>query len=162
MNSGKLLRREFGALDAFFPAVLALSGDLHRAKKLQISALKMWQLYGIEPEGINYDSMTVVYDGYALRPEIIESTYYLYHFTHDDRYLQMGIKFFQDVKRYCRTENGYAPLSSVITKEKRDIMHSFFLAETLKYFYLLFTSDPPLDFDKIVFNTEAHPLKRTK
>jgi hypothetical protein len=39
-------------------------------------------------------------------------------------------------------------------------MPSYFLAETLKYFYLLF-SEEPFDFDRVVFNTEAHPLSRT-
>jgi hypothetical protein len=51
-------------------------------------------------------------------------------------------------------------LKDVVTKEKGDLMHSFFLAETLKYLYLLF--DPKaIDFDRNVFNTEAHPLRRT-
>jgi mannosyl-oligosaccharide alpha-1,2-mannosidase len=38
-------------------------------------------------------------------------------------------------------------------------MESFFLAETLKYFYLLFEDDPNvLPLDQWVFNTEAHPF----
>lgn len=38
-------------------------------------------------------------------------------------------------------------------------MESFFVAETLKYFYLLFEDDPNvLPLDEWVFNTEAHPL----
>jgi hypothetical protein len=37
-------------------------------------------------------------------------------------------------------------------------MHSFFLAETLKYLYLLF-EPAAIDFDEVVFNTEAHPLR---
>ena len=38
-------------------------------------------------------------------------------------------------------------------------MFSWFLAETLKYLYLLFDDDPDtLKLDEWVFNTEAHPL----
>jgi len=38
-------------------------------------------------------------------------------------------------------------------------MESFWLAETLKYLYLLFEDDPTVfSFDEWVFNTEAHPL----
>lgn len=38
-------------------------------------------------------------------------------------------------------------------------MESFFLGETLKYLYLLFSDDPKLlSLDRFVFNTEAHPL----
>ena len=39
-----------------------------------------------------------------------------------------------------------------------DKMESFFVGETLKYFYLLFSDDKIIPFDKYVFNTEAHPL----
>ena len=52
-------------------------------------------------------------------------------------------------------------LSSVISKKKADSMESFFLAETLKYLYLLFAPPETLDFDAVTFNTEAHPLRRT-
>jgi len=52
-------------------------------------------------------------------------------------------------------------LKSVVTREKRDLMPSYFLAETLKYLYLLFSPEKTLDFDAVIFNTEAHPLKKT-
>ena len=51
-------------------------------------------------------------------------------------------------------------LRSVITKEKGDLQHSFLLAETLKYFYLLFNPSA-LDFEDVIFNTEAHPIRKS-
>jgi len=48
----------------------------------------------------------------------------------------------------------------VITKERKDSMESFVFAETFKYFYLLFAPKNALDLDAVVFNTEAHPLRR--
>ena len=161
MNSGARTATTFGALDAFFPAVLALSGDLNRAKSLQASSFKMWQLNGIEPEELNYRTMEVTSAGYVLRPEIIESTYYLYHYTHDPKYLAMGQVLFADFVKYCKTDEAYASLKSVVTKEKRDLMHSFLFAETFKYFYLLFAPPKTLNFKKVIFNTEAHPIRRT-
>src|SRR5262249_25836670 len=86
MRTGQRMGTEFGALDAFLPAVLALSGDLNHARRLQNSSFRMWTTFGIEPEGINYTNMKITYDGYPLRPEIIESAYYLYYFTKDPRY----------------------------------------------------------------------------
>ena len=161
MNTAERISTRFGALDAFFPAVLALSGDLNRAKKLQDSAYKMWTIHGIEPEEIDYVTLKITYDGYKLRPEIIESAYYLYSMTKDPRYLEMGSTFFDSLLRYCRTDTGYAALSSVENKEKKDDMESFFLAETLKYLYLLFAPPETLDLSKVTFNTEAHPIKKT-
>jgi mannosidase alpha-like ER degradation enhancer 2 len=72
----------------------------------------------------------------------------------------MGRVFFEALVAHCRTENGYTVLQSVVTKEKGDLMPSYFLAETLKYLYLLFAPDDALDWENGVFNTEAHFLKR--
>jgi mannosidase alpha-like ER degradation enhancer 2 len=160
MNSGKTTATTYGALDAFFPAVLALSGDLRRAQRLQASSFRMWRLNGIEPEEIDFSNMRVTSAGYPLRPEIVESTYYLYHFTRDPKYLRMGATMWADFVKYCRTDEGYASLKSVVTKEKSDSMQSFLFAETFKYFYLLFAPPKTLDFDKVIFNTEAHPVRR--
>lgn len=161
MNTGKRTKTQYGALDAFFPGVLALGGDLSRAKRLQDSSFKMWQKNSIEPEVFDYQKQEVLYPGYQLRPEIIESTYILYHYTKDEKYLQMGKVMFDDFVKYCKTEAGFASLKSVITKEKSDVMHSFVMAETLKYFYLLFAPEKTLDFKKVIFNTEAHPIRKT-
>ena len=161
MNTGKRTSTVYGALDAFFPAILALSGDLERAGRLQDSSFKMWTKHGIEPEEFDYQKMEVVSAGYPLRPEIVESTYYLYQSTADEKYLQMGKIFFDDFVKYCKTDEGYASLKSVVTKEKSDSMQSFLFAETFKYYYLLFAPPKTLDFKKIVFNTEAHPIKKT-
>ncbi len=161
MNTGRRTATTTGALDAFFPAVLALDGDLNRARALQDSMFKMWQVHGIEPEVFNYKTMKVEHAGYPLRPEIVESTYYLYQFTKDPKYLAMGKQMWDDFVKHCRTDIGYAHLKSVVTKEKSDAMQSFLFAETFKYFYLLFAPEKTLDFKGIVFNTEAHPIRRT-
>jgi mannosidase alpha-like ER degradation enhancer 2 len=162
MNTGTRGATTFGALDAFFPAVLALSGDLKRAQQLQESSFAMWNLEGIEPEEIDYRKMSITSPGYALRPEIVESTYYLYHYTKARRYLTMGESLWHDFVKHCRTEEGYAALKSVVTKEKADSMQSFLFAETFKYFYLLFSPARTLDFDKVIFNTEAHAMFRSR
>jgi mannosidase alpha-like ER degradation enhancer 2 len=105
--------------------------------------------------------MKITYPSYPLRPEIIESAYYLYHFTENPRYLEMGDTFLKNLVLYCRTGAGFCSIKNVITKEKNDRMESFFLAETLKYLYLLFAEPGTIDFKNTVFNTEAHPIKRT-
>ena len=172
MNSGQRKDTTYGALDAFFPAVLALSGDLFRASLLQESSYRMWMKQGIEPEEFDYVTNEVKSPGYPLRPEIVESTYYLYHYAGTrssgarsskldaHHYQEMGEIMWKDFVTNCRTDEGYAALKSVVTKEKSDSMQSFLFAETFKYFYLLFAPPRALDFDKVIFNTEAHPIRR--
>ncbi|HEV2864118.1 MAG TPA: glycoside hydrolase family 47 protein [Pyrinomonadaceae bacterium] len=161
MKTGRRTATVWGALDAFFPAVLALSGDVARARRLQDSSFKMWRLHGIEPERMDYRTMKVTIPGYPLRPEIIESAYYLHHYTRDPAYLRMGETMFDDFVRHCRTDAAYASLKDVTTKEQADEMQSFLFAETFKYFYLLFAPPSTLNLDRVVFNTEAHPIRKT-
>jgi len=60
--------------------------------------------------------------------------------------------------KYCKTDAGYTTVSDVGTMAQADGMPSYFLAETLKYLYLLFEENSKVPLDKFVFNTEAHPL----
>jgi mannosidase alpha-like ER degradation enhancer 2 len=160
MNTGVRTGTTYGALDAFYPAVLVLSSDIERAAQLQESGYRMWNLAGIEPERLDYARMQIVSPSYPLRPEIIESTYYLYHATHEQKYLAMGQTYLNSLVRYCGTKEAFAALADVRSKQKTDSMESFFFAETVKYLYLLFAPESTLDFNSIIFNTEAHPFRR--
>ena len=152
----------YGALQAFFPALLALHGDLDRARRLQESSFRMWTQFGAEPDEFDYQTLEPgKFAGYQLRPEIIESAYYLHTFTQDPRYLTMGRTFLDDLVARCRTGAGYTVLQTVVSGKQGDKMPSYFLAETLKYLYLLFAPPEVLDLRAVVFNTEAHPLRRT-
>ena len=161
MITGARTASTYGALHAFLPGVLALGGDLRRARHLLRSCDLMWKLHGIEPEVLDYRAMKVLHAGYQLRPEIIESAFYLYRATHDARYIEMGRGYLESLVAHCRVEAGYTVLKSVVTKEKGDLMPSYFLAETLKYLYLLFAPDDAIDMKQVTFNTEAHPLRPT-
>eukprot|EP01083_Nonionella_stella_P152713 489873_1 len=106
---------------------------------------------------------------YILRPETVESLFVLYRTTHDEIYRDMGWEIFKAIEESCRTDVAYSGLKDVTKTliddpdNLDDRMESFFLAETLKYLYLLF-SDPVdgkelIPLDEFVFNTEAHPLR---
>ena len=96
------------------------------------------------------------------RPETVESLFVLYRVTRDPVYREWGWEILQAFKRHSKVETGgYATLSNVNSPHpgKENKMETFFLAETLKYLFLLFTDDEDiLPLDKWVFNTEAHPL----
>lgn len=161
METGARGVTQFGALDAYFAAVLAKSGDTARAGRLMQSIFSMWTRFGIEPEQLDYVTMRPVEAGYVLRPEAIESAYYLFRATGQPRYREMGRAMVDSLFRYTRGAVGFTALTDVVTKERRDQMESFFLAETLKYAWLLFAPPSALPFDSVVFNTEAHPIRRT-
>jgi hypothetical protein len=73
----------------------------------------------------------------------------------------MGREYLEGLRAHCRAGDGYTTLKNVETMEQGDLMPSYFLAETLKYLYLIFAPDEALDLDRVVLTTEAHPLRRT-
>ncbi|KTF80773.1 hypothetical protein cypCar_00021897 [Cyprinus carpio] len=97
---------------------------------------------------------------FILRPEVIETYMYMWRFTHDPKYRQWGWEAVQALEKYCRVVGGYSGVRDVYanTPNHDDVQQSFYLAETLKYLYLLFSDDDHLPFEHWVFNTEAHPL----
>ena len=162
MNTGEKVSAKVTLYDAFFPAILALSGDKGRAGRLQSTWEWLWDKYGLEPMVYDYKKGQATYPVYDLNPEIIESAYYLYHLTGDKAYFDMNMKFWDDIKKHCRTGVAFTSIQNVETMEQKDYMPTFFFAETLKYFYLTFSHHHgKFNFDDYVFNTEAHPFKRS-
>jgi len=182
MNSGSTVEVQMDSLSAFLPGVQTLYGDIPEAmetvKKLAAVALK----HGGYPEKFSLSSQVPVQSrsGYPLRPELIESIFYLYRSTRHPQLIELGSALLHSIENLSRTECGYATIRSVLDHSLEDRMESFFLAETLKYFYLLFDPDNFLhDHDDqtfhqtgqifhngecvlnaggYVFNTEAHPV----
>ncbi|NXR61058.1 MA1C1 mannosidase, partial [Rhadina sibilatrix] len=97
---------------------------------------------------------------YILRPEVVESYMYLWRLTHDPKYRHWGWEVVQALEKHCRVEAGFSGIRDVYTTTPThdNMQQSFFLAETLKYLYLLFCEDDVLSLEDWVFNTEAHPL----
>ena len=97
-----------------------------------------------------------------LRPEAIESFFYLFRVTKKRKYREWGWKIYKAIEKHAKVKYGYSSIENVQDIQNTsylDKMETFFLAETLKYLYLLFNDDPNLlPLDKYVFNTEAHPL----
>jgi len=161
MDTGTRGATLFGALDCFYGAVLCLDRDIETAKKLQESIYKMWMMHGLEPEMIDYSTMNITVPFYMIRPEAIEATYYMWHYTKDVKYYDMGKTMFDAIDKYCQVENGYVQIKDVKTMEKWDSLESFFFAETMKYCYLFFAPEEAFSLDKCVLNTEAHPFFKT-
>ncbi|KAF2144976.1 glycoside hydrolase family 47 protein, partial [Aplosporella prunicola CBS 121167] len=99
---------------------------------------------------------------YILRPEAIESVFILYRITGDQQYSERAWRMFENIVANTKTDIAHAGLDDCITPNppKSDRMESFWLAETLKYFYLIFSDPSLVSLDEYVLNTEAHPLKR--
>ncbi len=162
MNTGIETGNSYGALDAFYAGLCAYAGDVETAKHIQDANMHMWVKFNMEPEEYNYVTDSIISPIYLLRPENIESCFYLFRATDHYEYLWMAKTMTEDILKHCKTETAFAALKDVRTFEKANSMESFFFAETLKYAYLIFAPAATADLSKIVFNTEAHPFKIEK
>ncbi|KAK4798772.1 hypothetical protein SAY86_031098 [Trapa natans] len=100
----------------------------------------MWKRYGFTPEGFNL-VILIVQPGqrsYLLHPELIEISYWLFKSTWDPWYLDAGPDTVASLQYGASCPCGYCHTSDVETHNQEDHMESFFLAETVKYLWLLF------------------------
>jgi hypothetical protein len=159
--SGEPMSSEVTLWDAYWPAVLVLSGDTARAEKTQQTWNLLWNKHSLEPMVYNFRNDQIINPRYYLNPEIIESAWYLYYFTGKEKFRQMAAAYFMDIYRYCRTDIAYTHIEDVVTKKQGDQLSTFFFAETMKYLYLAFTDTPLVNPNTFVFNTEAHPFRKS-
>merc|ERR1712010_364646 len=77
-----------------------------------------------------------------LRPEALEAMFVLFRQTGNPIYREWGWEIFKGFEHSCRTGSGYSGLTDVNQNpaSKDDVQQSFFLAETLKYAWLLFSA----------------------
>ncbi|KAK2358721.1 mannosyl-oligosaccharide 1,2-alpha-mannosidase MNS1 [Trifolium repens] len=171
---GNSLFDKMDELACFVPGMLALGssgygpgeGDkiMALAEELAWTCYNFYQSTPTKLAGENYyfrkgEDMNVGTSWNIQRPETIESLFYLWRFTRNKTYQEWGWDIFQAFEKNSRTEAGYVGLKDVNTGDKDNMMQSFFLAETLKYLYLLFSPPSVISLDEWVFNTEAHPLR---
>uniref|UniRef100_A0A8C8GJV7 alpha-1,2-Mannosidase n=1 Tax=Oncorhynchus tshawytscha TaxID=74940 RepID=A0A8C8GJV7_ONCTS len=179
---GGLLEHKMGHLTCFAGGMIALGADGapedktgHQMEQASEIARTCHESYArttlkLGPEAFRFDGgveaiATRQNEKYfILRPEVIETYMYMWRFTHDPKYREWGWEAVQALEKHCRVEGGYSGVRDVYASSPNhdDVQQSFYLAETLKYLYLLFSDDDHLPLEHWVFNTEAHPLPEMK
>ncbi|XP_025112194.1 ER degradation-enhancing alpha-mannosidase-like protein 3 isoform X2 [Pomacea canaliculata] len=160
MHKPTSISRNFvDALLAFWPGLQVLKGDLVPAIETHELLYQVMQRHNFLPEAFTTD-FRVHWGHHPLRPEFIESTYFLYKATADPYYLEVGKKVLDNLQLHARVPCGFAAIKDVKTGAHEDQMDSYVLAEMFKYLYLLFAekSDILFDIDDFIFTTEAHLL----
>ncbi|CDF77451.1 mannosyl-oligosaccharide--1,2-mannosidase [Chondrus crispus] len=113
-------------------------------------------------------------DHNLLRPEIVEALYYLDKIDPlaGDKYKKWGETMWKAMKTYAQVpgqpDGVLSSTYNLLAQTKEEItlhgkLHSFAIAETYKYLFMLFDDRPPdqqtLPLTKWVYNTEAHPVR---
>ena len=142
MNLGNKKIRSYyvSSLSAFWPALQVLAGDIKSAQSSHGAFYSIWKKFQSMPEIFDIANQKTIGFGkdWPLRPELIESTYHLYVATRDPYYLQVAQDIMLTLNNITRVPCGFASIADVNTHRLDDRMDSYFLAETLKYLYLIF------------------------
>ncbi|NXN56617.1 EDEM2 protein, partial [Rynchops niger] len=179
MYKGTVSMPVFQSLEAYWPGLQSLIGDVDNAMRTFLNYYTVWKQFGGLPEFYNIPQGYTVdkREGYPLRPELIESAMYLYRATRDPTLLELGRDAVESIEKISKVDCGFATIKDLRDHRLDNRMESFFLAETVKYLYLLFDPDNFIHndgsvFDVVttpygecilnaggfVFNTEAHPI----
>ncbi|XP_019456622.1 PREDICTED: alpha-mannosidase I MNS5 isoform X1 [Lupinus angustifolius] len=159
MRTGRATYWQLTSLQAFWPGLQVLTGDVIAANSSHREFFHVWQRFGVLPERylLDHQMLHPTEKYYPLRPELAESTFYLYQATKDPWYLDVGESIINSLNSYTKVKGGFASIKDVSTMQLEDHQHSFFLAETCKYLYLLFDDSFLLE-RNYIFTTEGHPL----
>ncbi|KAH8870466.1 ER degradation-enhancing alpha-mannosidase-like protein 2 [Schistosoma japonicum] len=182
-DKGGVTMPVFQSLEAFWPGLLALTGDLDGARRHLTAYHEIWRQHGFLPElySLTEEKAIKGREAYPLRPELIESILYVYRATRDPALIDMGVDILTSIEVAARTSCGFATVADVTKHTLEDRMESFFLAETTKYLYLLFDENNFMhqlpgertlsegsrlpsglqcypESGGYIFNTEAHPI----
>lgn len=136
-----------------------------KAGEKNVESLSTAQLDAIVKDKHVPTGFTAIPDArYILRPEAIESVFVLYRSTGREDLLESAWDMFTSIERVTSTKFASSAVWDVSkpgeAPQQSDSMESFWLGETLKYFYLIFSEPELISLDEFVFNTEAHPLRR--
>ncbi|XP_075526467.1 alpha-Mannosidase class I b isoform X4 [Dermacentor variabilis] len=181
---GRTFYPKMDHLVCYFPGTLMLGhvvggmpqGHMELALDLMDTCIRMYSInptflspeiahFNLKPQGTR-DILIKGNDAHnLLRPETLESLWYMYYFTRNETYRDLAWRIFQGFEKHCKVPGGgYTTIGSVLNTKQtgpRDMMESFFLAETLKYLFLLFSEEDVLERyspTRYLFNTEAHLL----
>ncbi len=171
-------------LGCFYPGSVALgvmsgavTGEkaeryLSFAKDMMGACLQLYNTTtGLGAEHTSFQGGNLRHTGrrYLQRPEVVESLFYLWRATHDEIWREKSWAIAQAINTWCRVDGGFAGIKDVSVSSPEDVkfddvQQSWFLAETLKYLYLIFEEDSKIDIagqtsETWVFNTEAHPVR---
>ncbi|WAR30725.1 EDEM3-like protein [Mya arenaria] len=130
------MHRPMSASRNFMDALLAFWPGLQPAIEVHEMLYQVIQRHNFLPEAFTSD-FHIHWGHHPLRPEFVESTYFLYKATGDSHYLDVGQKVIENLDELARVPS-----------------------ETFKYLYLLYAekSELIIDVDDYIFTTEAHLL----
>eukprot|EP00070_Physeter_catodon_P022194 XP_023984067.1 short transient receptor potential channel 4-associated protein isoform X4 [Physeter catodon] len=120
MYKGTVSMPVFQSLEAYWPGLQTLIGDIDNAMRTFLNYYTVWKQFGGLPEFYNIPQGYTVEkrEGYPLRPELIESAMYLYRATGDPTLLELGRDAVESIEKISKVECGFATFTETFLTER--------------------------------------------
>ncbi len=148
-------------LSAFYAELVAKGGDRTVGEAFYDSWTDVLGKYELIPEVIDYTTLQIEEPRYWMRPEYVNSSFDLWFLTKDDKYRQTAYRYFQALKKHCRTPEGYTALTDIRPRPmiQADYFPAYAFSENFKYLYLMFADTPRFDGANYYLNTEGKIMR---
>jgi mannosyl-oligosaccharide alpha-1,2-mannosidase len=161
MNTGARASTEQDELAAFYGGLLAQGGQVREGAAYTESWAAVQERFGVLPETYDYATGTAVARSNALRPELADAAFTLWLATRQERWREIGAVHFRAMLRWNKARFGYTDLADVTAVPKRQADHcpGYWWSEQMKYYWLLFSDTPRLDYRRPYLSTEGNVLR---
>jgi mannosyl-oligosaccharide alpha-1,2-mannosidase len=161
MRTGATTGHAQSELTSFYAGLLAQSGHVAEGEAHHNSWTAVLRSFRLPPESLDYRGMRALDPSYPLRPEYVDSCFFLWLVTGKEIYRQRAAAMFRRQRRYCKVANGYTVVRDVTTRPMKlgDLTPGYWFSENAKYYYLLFARARRFDYRSNYLTTEGNVLR---
>jgi mannosyl-oligosaccharide alpha-1,2-mannosidase len=148
-------------LAAYYAGLLGQVGRKAQGDDYLATFTAMQAKYGVIPESIDVTTGQARRKATGLRPEYPDACLNLWLGDRDDRYRRLAAIHYRQMKATSRAAFGYTALKDITTTPmtQGDNCPGYWWSEQMKYYYLLFSDTPRIDYAKLQLSTEANVLR---
>lgn len=160
-ETGAVLNTSQSELAAYYAGLLAQVGHKKEGDDYLASFTEMQAAYGVIPESIDVATRQARRKATGLRPEYADACLNLWLLDRDDRYRALTAIHYREMKATSKAAWGYTALKDITTRPmtQGDNCPGYWWSEQMKYYYLIFSDTPRIDYAKLQLSTEANVLR---
>lgn len=160
-ETGAVLGAGQSELAAYYAGLLGQVGHKTEGDDYLASFTEMQATFGVIPESIDVATRQPRRKATGLRPEYADACLNLWLIDRDERYRSLALTHYREMKATSRAPFGYTALKDITTRPmtQGDNCPGYWWSEQMKYYYLLFSDTPRIDYGKLQLSTEANVLR---
>ena len=160
-ETGAVTSTSQSELAAYYAGLLGQVGRKVQGDDYLASFTYLQATFGVIPESIDVTTAQPRRKATGLRPEYPDACLNLWLIDRDPRYRQLAAIHYREMKATSRAAFGYTALKDITTQPmtQGDNCPGYWWSEQMKYYYLLFSDTPRIDYAQLQLSTEANVLR---